>query len=337
MGYKKDMSKYENLEGWERCGFGEQLDRWAEKYGERTAVTDSEDEISYMELKQKADCLAAAFLRKGILKGDKVLVQLPNRISFVIVFFALSKIGAVPIMMLPAHREAELEGIIELAKPAAYIVVEKYLGFSYVPMANAMKEKYSCIRHIFIDSESGDISGIIALEPSAYMRTAFMARLMEHNEVKERISLLPIDVGKYSFRDKISGVMCMGVLGHLKRDEQEKLLYKLDKNLNINVPILIELLEPKFLVAPVGSRISVATQGRLRYETYITDIKQVGMDQWTWRLTYKVFCGKNIVSTVDSLMSWNYQSVEKILNQLTKMHFRTAKLSETLLLAIKAR
>lgn len=134
-----------------------------------------------------------------------------------------------------------------------------------------------------------------------------------------------------------SGVMCMGVLGHLKRDEQEKLLYKLDKNLNINVPILIELLEPKFLVAPVGSRISVATQGRLRYETYITDIKQVGMDQWTWRLTYKVFCGKNIVSTVDSLMSWNYQSVEKILNQLTKMHFRTAKLSETLLLAIKAR
>ena len=37
MGYKKDMSKYENLEGWERCGFGEQLDRWAEKYGKKSA------------------------------------------------------------------------------------------------------------------------------------------------------------------------------------------------------------------------------------------------------------------------------------------------------------
>jgi len=86
-----------------------------------------------------------------------------------------------------------------------------------------------------------------------------------------------------------------------------------------------------------GEYVFHTEEGRLRYETYITDIKQVGMDQWTWRLTYKVFCGKNIVSTVDSLMSWNYQSVEKILNQLTKMHFRTAKLSETLLLAIKAR
>ena len=160
------------------------------------------------------------------------------------------------------------------------------------------------------------------------------AQGMRFDEILRASLTMPTIMG---IRDKISGVMCMGVLGHLKRDEQEKLLYKLDKNLNINVPILIELLEPKFLVAPVGSRISVATQGRLRYETYITDIKQVGMDQWTWRLTYKVFCGKNIVSTVDSLMSWNYQSVEKILNQLTKMHFRTAKLSETLLLAIKAR
>mgnify|MGYP002247929837 CR=1 FL=1 len=49
------------------------VDRWAEKYGERIAVTDSEDEISYMELKQKADCLAAAFLRKGILRETKCL------------------------------------------------------------------------------------------------------------------------------------------------------------------------------------------------------------------------------------------------------------------------
>lgn len=32
-------------------------------------------------------------------------------------------------MMLPAHREAELEGIIELAKPAAYIVVRNIWDF----------------------------------------------------------------------------------------------------------------------------------------------------------------------------------------------------------------
>ena len=54
-------------------------------------------------------------------------------------------------MMLPAHREAELEGIIALAKPTAYIVAERYLGFDYVEMAMAMQKKFPCIRNVFVD------------------------------------------------------------------------------------------------------------------------------------------------------------------------------------------
>lgn len=123
-GYKKNMAQYENLTGWEKLSLGKQLDKWAVQYGDRIAVADREKEITYLELNQKAICIGQYFMEKGICKGDKVLVQLPNRISFVAILFALAKIGAVPIMMLPAHREAELEGIIELAKPTAYIVVE---------------------------------------------------------------------------------------------------------------------------------------------------------------------------------------------------------------------
>lgn len=108
-GYKKNMAQYENLEGWEKLSLGMQLDKWAIRYGNRIAVTDSEEEITYSELNQKAIGTGQYFMEKGIQKGDKVLVQLPNRISFVVVLFALAKIGAVPIMMLPAHRETELE------------------------------------------------------------------------------------------------------------------------------------------------------------------------------------------------------------------------------------
>ena len=145
------MAQYENLTGWEKLSLGKQLDKWAVQYGDRIAVADSEKEITYLELNQKAICIGQYFMEKGICKGDKVLVQLPNRISFVAILFALAKIGAVPIMMLPAHREAELEGIIELAKPTAYIVVERYLGFAYVEMAMAMQKKFPCIRNVFVD------------------------------------------------------------------------------------------------------------------------------------------------------------------------------------------
>ena len=150
-GYKKNMEQYENLEGWEKLSLGKQLDEWAAQYGDRIAVTDSEEEITYLGLNQKAIRLGQHFMEKGICKGDKVLVQLPNRLSFVEVLFALAKIGAIPIMMLPAHREAELEGIIELAKPTAYIVAERYLGFSYVEMAMVMQRKFPCIKNVFVD------------------------------------------------------------------------------------------------------------------------------------------------------------------------------------------
>lgn len=314
------------------------------KYPERIALIYENEKVSYKMLRLYALRAANYMWQRGVRELSKVSEE--KELLMPIVFTGVLKTdGTVGTIEYGFSHTPQVWIDCQIVDEIDSEDQEKGLMISWDTRKGAIKESIVIILDIGAGTGKTTIEmanmicdkEIIALEPSAYMRTAFMARLMEHNEVKERISLLPIDVGKYSFRDKISGVMCMGVLGHLKRDEQEKLLYKLDKNLNINVPILIELLEPKFLVAPVGSRISVATQGRLRYETYITDIKQVGMDQWTWRLTYKVFCGKNIVSTVDSLMSWNYQSVEKILNQLTKMHFRTAKLSETLLLAIKAR
>lgn len=69
------------------------------QYGDEIAVTDSEKKITYLELNQKAICIGQYFMEKGICKDDKVLVQMPNRISFVAVLFALAKIRTVPIMI----------------------------------------------------------------------------------------------------------------------------------------------------------------------------------------------------------------------------------------------
>lgn len=153
--YVKDMSKYEKLEGWEKLSLGQQLRVWADKYEDRIAVADNEEEISYRELDQRADKMAYGFLNNGIKPNDKVIIQLPNRISFVTVLFALSRIGAVPIMALPAHREAELEGIAKLAEPTAYVVAEKYLGYEYTTMAMGLKKKFSCLKKVFVDGAQG--------------------------------------------------------------------------------------------------------------------------------------------------------------------------------------
>ena len=161
MKYKKDLSIYENLEGWEKKTLGEQLEAWSEKYKDKTAIIIGENEMTYYELNNKSSKMAYGFLDLGINSGDIVLVQLPNSISFIVTMFALAKIGAIPIMALPAHRESELSSIIELAQPSAYIVEESYLGFDYIPMAEMFKERYKFLNHIIID---GQCEGELKLE-----------------------------------------------------------------------------------------------------------------------------------------------------------------------------
>lgn len=162
--YVKILEQYEKLEGWEKLPLGLQLKNWAQKYEKRVAVSTGEEEITYRELYEKADEMAYGFLNLGIEKGEKVVVQLPNRISFVITTFALIKIGAIPILALPAHREAELGGIIELAKPVGYIVADKYLGYDYVPMAKLLQKKYDFLKHVICDGEMKENASLAAIK-----------------------------------------------------------------------------------------------------------------------------------------------------------------------------
>lgn len=154
--YVKNHTQYEYLAGWEKKTLGEQLKTWASDYGDRVAVVEDNMKITYKELDEKAADMAYGFMELGIKKGDKVIVQLPNRISFVVTFFALARTGAIPIMLLPAHRESELEGIIKLAEPAVYIVAEKYLGYEYIPMAEKLQQRFPCIQHVIADGEQSN-------------------------------------------------------------------------------------------------------------------------------------------------------------------------------------
>lgn len=151
-----DMAaKYEHLGYWERMTLGEHLSLWAKKYDRNVAIVENQFKLTYRELDRKVDELASGFIHTGIKKGDHVVVQLPNSISFVLTCFALFRIGAVPILSLPAHREAELDGIFHLAKPVAYIIPDVFLGFDYKQLAAQLLAKHPCVKFLFIDGESG--------------------------------------------------------------------------------------------------------------------------------------------------------------------------------------
>ena len=148
--------KYQDLGYWEPLTLGEHLENWSETFGSRIALVEGDEKLTYEELNNKANQLCSGFLNLGIKKGDKVVVQLPNSIVFVLVSFALFKMGAIPIMAMPAHRESELDGIFKLAQPTAYIVEKNYLGFNYTDMAHRLCERHAGIKHLLINDAAQD-------------------------------------------------------------------------------------------------------------------------------------------------------------------------------------
>ncbi|HML33607.1 MULTISPECIES: (2,3-dihydroxybenzoyl)adenylate synthase [Sporomusa] len=146
--------RFEDLGVWEKVTYGERLREWAVTYKDRIALIEDNVRLTYQELDQKADELAFGFYHMGIKKGDNVAVQLPNTISFFITCFALFRIGAVPVLILPAQRESDVSGILEVAKPVAYIIPTTYLGFNYEELAARLVQKHSCIKQVITDGAS---------------------------------------------------------------------------------------------------------------------------------------------------------------------------------------
>ena len=99
-----------------------------EKFADRPAIVGPSGAIDYADLKWRSEDLAAALAATGLRSLDRVVVQLPNVIEFVLVHLALQRLGVIPIMALPAHREREISHFIRVAGARAYICKDATLA-----------------------------------------------------------------------------------------------------------------------------------------------------------------------------------------------------------------
>lgn len=86
----------------------EYLRAWAKDRPQRPAVIFYGHVTTYAELDQQSDRFAALLQAKGVRKGDRVAVFLPNCPQFHIVFFGILKLGAIHVPVSPLSRAFEL-------------------------------------------------------------------------------------------------------------------------------------------------------------------------------------------------------------------------------------
>lgn len=156
--------EYERKGYWEPMSLGDLFRGWACRYPTRTALVDGSLRIDYAALDDKIDRLAAGFLALGLAAGDRVLVQLPNSLGFVATCFALFRLGAIPVLAMPAQRASDIDALCQLAEPVAYVVPDRFLGFDYRPMARDMADRYPFLRHIVVDGEPESHSSLRGIE-----------------------------------------------------------------------------------------------------------------------------------------------------------------------------
>ncbi|GAA0454647.1 fatty acyl-CoA synthetase [Alkalibacillus silvisoli] len=114
------------LERTRRNTLGDLLLRTRERIPEKFALAYEDKRLNYAELDELVNQTAHAFLEKGMNKGDMITVMSKNSLDFVILKFALARIGAV---MIPINYMLSIEDvayILEHSKANGLIASKEY-------------------------------------------------------------------------------------------------------------------------------------------------------------------------------------------------------------------
>ncbi|WP_243653336.1 (2,3-dihydroxybenzoyl)adenylate synthase [Pseudonocardia endophytica] len=171
VGWPEDVARRYRAEGyWTGRPLGALLRDAARRVPEQTALVDGARRFTYADVDDAADRLASGLDGLGIGPGDRVLVHLPNVAEFVTLFFALARLGAVPVLALPAHRETEILHLAELSGAVAYVVPDVHTGFDHRELARTVAARVSSVRHVLVVGDAQEHTPLSAVDGPARER-----------------------------------------------------------------------------------------------------------------------------------------------------------------------
>jgi cyclohexanecarboxylate-CoA ligase/acyl-CoA synthetase len=142
---------------WRDESLAGQLEHWAQVQGDRRAVSDGYGELSWSELHTQSLRLARRLRELGIEQGDRVQVQLPNWVEFVVIYAALGRLGAVLVPTMPIYRWDEVRYAINHAGAKISIVCGEFRKFDYRQMIADVRPDCPTLEHVItVRCDSGD-------------------------------------------------------------------------------------------------------------------------------------------------------------------------------------
>jgi 2,3-dihydroxybenzoate-AMP ligase len=138
--------RYRDKGYWRDQSLAEEFALVFRQFATRTAVVDRGTHVTYAELDHVSDRLALNLLEAGVRPLDRVVVQLPNVIEFVYLYFSLQKIGAIPIAALATHRYLEVSQFARLSGAAACVTPDRHGDFDFAEMVRRVRKEAPSLR-----------------------------------------------------------------------------------------------------------------------------------------------------------------------------------------------
>ena len=136
---------------WYRGTAGELLREAANAVPDKAAVIDDFGMLTFRELDERSESIAAALIESGLRPGDRALFQVGSNSQIFAALYGCFKAGVVPVCSLPQFREIEIGQLSERTHPKAYFVqADIHPTFDQAAFARRMQAAHPEIRHMIV-------------------------------------------------------------------------------------------------------------------------------------------------------------------------------------------
>jgi 2,3-dihydroxybenzoate-AMP ligase len=194
------------------------------RYAGRTAFIDRDARVTYAEVDEVSDRLALNLLEAGLAPLDRVVVQLPNVIEFVYLYFALQKIGCIPIAALATHRFLEVSQFAKLSQASACVTPDRHGDFDFTEMVRRVRKEVDSVKFgIVLGEAPAGFLSLADLISGPPRRSAEVLRGLRIDPTDPAIfqlsggttgvpKLIPRTHNDYAYNSRIAAAVC-GVTG----------------------------------------------------------------------------------------------------------------------------
>ncbi len=136
---------------WFRAHAGELLRSAGIAVPGKAAVIDEAGTLTFHDLNERSESVAASLIESGLRPGDRALFQVGSNAEIFVALYGCFKAGVLPVCSLPQFREIEIGQLTARTHPKAYFVqADVHPTFDQASFARRMQSAYPEITHLVV-------------------------------------------------------------------------------------------------------------------------------------------------------------------------------------------